>query len=124
MGWDAIIGQKLTSFSSFLIDLFFKIKRILMQCKKSKLKRPNGVKMAPRLKSVFFGSQNLVIDCQNLLFFNLFTINCLCISFLSYLWVSHNPSISVTRKKNPKGLAYLLIFKWTANFKHNFRIFL
>ena len=100
VGWDASLGQKLTFPPSFLIDLSFKIKRILMQCKKPKLKRLNGVKMAPRLKSGFFGSQNFVFDCQNLLLFYPFTINCLCISFLSYLWVSDDPSILVTRK-NP-----------------------
>ena len=83
---------------------------ILMQCKKPKSKRPNGVKMAPRLKSVFFGSKIFVFDCQNVLLFYPFTINCLCISFLSYLWVSDDPSILVTRKKTPKGLANLLIF--------------
>ena len=95
---------KIDFFSSFLIDLFFKMKSILIQCKIPKLKRPNGVKMALRLKSVFFGSQNFVFDCQNLLFLNLFAINCLCISFLSYLWVSHNQSIEFQTSEAKKRM--------------------
>ena len=69
----------------------------------------NGVKMALRLKSVFFGSQKFVFDCQNLLLFHPFAINCLFISFLSDLWVSDELSIFLTRK-NLKELANLLIF--------------
>ena len=78
--------------------------------------------MALRLKSVFFGGQRFVFDCQNLLLFQVFTINCLLISFLSDLWDSDDLSILVTRK-NPKGLANLLIILWRADFKLIFSIF-
>ena len=67
---------------------------------KTKIKKTEWCENGAAPKVGIFGSQNFLFDCQNLPLFYPFTINCLCISFLSYLWVSDDPSILVTRK-NP-----------------------
>ena len=74
-----------------LIGLYLKLKGILVQCEKPKLKRTNHTKMA-RTENWHFGRQKL-------LFCYLFIIDCIYINWMSYSWISDDPSILVTRKK-------------------------